>query len=64
MGDSRKPLSVDADCCVVDCLRWKKDLESASSEGGPRDAGILYNNLFVTSKAIAEFVQASSEGDM
>lgn len=32
---------------VEDCLRWKKDLGSASSEGGPRDAGVLYDNCAV-----------------
>jgi hypothetical protein len=30
---------------VVDCLRWKKALGSASKEHGPRDAAILYKNL-------------------
>jgi len=30
---------------VVDCLRWKKDLGSASKEGGPRDPETLYKNL-------------------
>ncbi|SRR5260370_28324046 len=32
---------------VVDCLRWKKNLGSASKEGGPRDAGILYRNAVI-----------------
>jgi hypothetical protein len=30
---------------VLDCLRWKKDLGSASKQGGPREAAILYSNL-------------------
>lgn len=30
---------------VLDCLRWKKDLGSASEDGGPREAEILYKNL-------------------
>lgn len=30
---------------VLDCLRWKKNLGSASKEGGPRDAEILYENM-------------------
>lgn len=30
---------------TVDCLRWKKDLGSASRMGGPRDTDILYRNL-------------------
>lgn len=33
------------DIRVVDCLRWKKDLGSASKEGGPRDPETLYKNL-------------------
>lgn len=32
---------------VVDCLRWKKNLGSASKEGGPREAEILYKNLAI-----------------
>ncbi len=32
---------------VLDCLRWKKDLGSASKEGGPRAPTILYANLAV-----------------
>jgi len=30
---------------VLDCLRWKKNLGSASKDGGPREAEILYGNL-------------------
>lgn len=33
------------DTKVVDCLRWKRDLGSASKEGGPRDPETLYKNL-------------------
>jgi hypothetical protein len=32
---------------MVDCLRWKKNLGSASKECGPREAGILYKNLVI-----------------
>jgi len=32
---------------VLDCLRWKKNLGSASEDGGPRDAEILFGNLVV-----------------
>jgi len=32
---------------VVDCLRWKRNLGSASEEGGPRDPKILYDNVTV-----------------
>lgn len=32
---------------VLDCLRWKKNLGSASHEGGPRAPAILYGNLAV-----------------
>ena len=34
---------------LLDCLRWKKNLGSASKDGGPRDAGVLYGNLVLTS---------------
>lgn len=37
---------------VLDCLRWKKNLGSASAEGGPRDAKTLYENLQVTEKFV------------
>lgn len=32
---------------VLDCLRWKKDLGSASKDGGPRAPQVLYGNLTV-----------------
>ena len=32
---------------VADCLRWKRNLGSASEEGGPRAPEILYGNLVV-----------------
>ena len=32
---------------MLDCLRWKKNLGSASEDGGPREAGILYRNLVI-----------------
>lgn len=32
---------VDAETAVMDCLRWKRNLGSASQESGPRDAGTL-----------------------
>jgi predicted amidophosphoribosyltransferase len=32
---------------VLDCLRWKKNLGSASEECGPREAEILYGNLTI-----------------
>jgi len=32
---------------VLDCLRWRKNLGSASKEGGPREAEILYGNLTI-----------------
>lgn len=34
--------------CVIDCLRWKEDLGSASSGEGPREPEILYPNLVLT----------------
>jgi predicted amidophosphoribosyltransferase len=30
---------------VLDCLRWKENLGSASKEGGPREPKVLYGNL-------------------
>jgi hypothetical protein len=32
---------------MLDCLRWKKNLGSASKDGGPREAETLYRNLVV-----------------
>jgi hypothetical protein len=37
---------------VLDCLRWKKNLGSASEEGGPRDAETLYANLTMLEDAL------------
>jgi hypothetical protein len=37
---------------VLDCLRWKKNLGSASKEGGPRKASVLYGNLTVLKDAL------------
>ncbi len=36
---------IGRDARVVDCLRWKKDLGSASKEGGPRDPETLFKNF-------------------
>lgn len=36
---------IDGRTKTVDCLRWKKNLGSASKMGGPRDTDILYRNL-------------------
>jgi hypothetical protein len=35
------------DSVVLDCLKWKKNLGSASEDGGPREPEILYGNLVV-----------------
>lgn len=35
---------------VIDCLRWKRNLGSASKEGGPRDPATLYTNLVITER--------------
>jgi hypothetical protein len=32
---------------ILDCLRWKKDLGSASKNRGPRDPAILYRNSVI-----------------
>ena len=37
---------------VADCLRWKKNLGSASKEGGPREPEILYNNAVLLADAL------------
>ena len=39
---------IGAKAKAVACLRWKKDLGSASKEGGPRDADTLYGNSVLT----------------
>jgi hypothetical protein len=39
---------------LLDCLRWKKNLGSASKEGGPRDVETLYGNLVLTANANEE----------
>jgi predicted amidophosphoribosyltransferase len=39
---------IGATARLVDCLRWKKNLGSASMQGGPRDASTLYANLVLT----------------
>lgn len=35
---------------VLDCLRWKRNLGSASKEGGPREPKVLHDNLVVLGK--------------
>ncbi|MFL6314728.1 MAG: hypothetical protein ACJ71W_21695 [Terriglobales bacterium] len=35
---------------VLDCLRWTRQMESASKEGGTRDPQELYDNLVLTSR--------------
>jgi adenine/guanine phosphoribosyltransferase-like PRPP-binding protein len=37
---------------VLDCLRCKRNLGSASKDGGPREAEILYGNLTVLKDAV------------
>jgi hypothetical protein len=39
---------------VLDCLRWKKNLGSASEDGGPREAEILYRNLVILEDVLKE----------
>jgi predicted amidophosphoribosyltransferase len=40
---------------VLDCLRWRKNLGSASHEGGPRAPAILYANLAVLKDRLKDF---------
>jgi predicted amidophosphoribosyltransferase len=35
---------------VLDCLRWTREMESASKEGGTRDPQELYDNLVLTER--------------
>jgi hypothetical protein len=39
---------------VVDCLRWKRNLGSASEEGGPRDPKILYDNVTILKELLKD----------
>jgi len=48
---------LEDDSMVLDCLRWKKNLGSASKEGGPREAEILYGNLAFLSEALDELTE-------
>jgi predicted amidophosphoribosyltransferase len=49
---------------VLDCLRFKENQGSASSEGGPREAVKIYKNLVVLREDIAEFFEnLEDEGD-
>lgn len=50
--------SLENGSAVLDCLRWKKNLGSASVDGGPREAGILYRNLIV----LEDVLKAADEG--
>ncbi|MGB9069383.1 MAG: hypothetical protein WCC21_12520 [Candidatus Acidiferrales bacterium] len=47
---------------VVDCLRCKKDLGSASKDGGPREAEILYGNLVVLKDVIKAALKDVEKG--
>jgi hypothetical protein len=40
---------------VLDCLRWKRNLGSASEEGGPRDPEALYANLVLLEDVLKDF---------
>lgn len=45
---------------VLDCLRWKKNLSSASADGGPREVEILYGNLTVLKGLLEDVDDRSS----
>lgn len=45
------------DSVVLDCLRFKQNLGSASSEGGPREAEQIYKNLVVLRDEVASFFE-------
>jgi len=45
---------------VLDCLRWKKNLGSASADGGPREVEILYGNLTVLRGVLEDVADHSS----
>jgi predicted amidophosphoribosyltransferase len=48
---------------VLDCLRFKQNQGSASSEGGPREAEKIYKNLVVLREEIAEFFENVEDGE-
>ncbi len=64
---TRKLAKAVADCladgrsCVLDCLRWKENLGSASSEGGPREAERLYKNLLVLREPVEAFRESAED---
>jgi hypothetical protein len=47
----------DGQSRVLDCIRWKENLGSASSDGGPREAETLYKNVALSRSAIEAFFQ-------
>lgn len=47
---------------VVDCLRFKQNQGSASTEGGPREAEKIYKNLVVLRHKIAELQEHIEDG--
>lgn len=48
---------------VLDCLRFKQNQGSASSEGGPREAARIYKNLVVLRDEITEFLADLEDGE-
>ena len=46
--------TLDDGSTVLDCLRCKKDLGSASEDGGPRETAILYRNLVTLEDALKD----------
>jgi predicted amidophosphoribosyltransferase len=47
---------------VLDCLRWKKNLGSASKAGGPREAPILHGNLTVLKDVLRAGLKGMDDG--
>ncbi len=45
---------------VLDCLRWKKNLGSASEEGGPRETEILYGNLMILGDQLKDLDESTN----
>jgi len=53
---------LDDGSTTVDCLRCRRNLGSASKEGGPREAEIIYRNLTVLKDVLRAALKSANEG--
>ena len=54
---------VNSSGIVLDCLRFRQNQGSASSQGGPREAARIYKNLVVLRDEVAEFLEDVEDGE-